>query len=67
MLNSIDKALKLASTMTWKGINASVSLCDKIYEKGISLTKKEMEKFQSQVKRSDNLPKWDVRILPQAR
>ena len=51
--------------MTWKGINASVSLLDKIYEKGVSLTKKEMEKYQSQVKRSDNLPKWDVRILPQ--
>ena len=52
--------------MTWKGINASVNLLDKIYERGISLTKKEMEKFYSQVRRSDSLPKWDVRILPQA-
>ena len=66
ILNSIDKAIKWASTMTWKGVRASVSLLDKIYERGISLTKKEMEKYQSQVKRSDNLPKWDIRILPQA-
>lgn len=50
--------------MTWKGIKSSVTLIDKLYKKGISLTKKEMEKYQSQIKRSENLPKWDVRILP---
>lgn len=66
ILNSIDKAIKWASTMTWKGIKASTSLLDKVYERGISLTKKEMEKYQPQIKRSDSLPKWDVRILPQA-
>jgi len=66
ILNSIDKAIKWASTMTWKGIKASVSLIDKVYEKGISLTKKEMEQYQSKIKRSANLPKWDVRILSKA-
>lgn len=66
ILNSVDKAIKWASTMTWKGIKASVSLIDKVYEKGISLTKKEMEQYQSKIKRSSSLPKWDVRILPQA-
>jgi len=66
ILNSIDKAIKWASTMTWKGIKASVSLLDKIYERGVSLTKKEMDQYQSQIKRSENLPKWDVKILPQA-
>jgi transposase len=65
ILNSIDKALKWASTMAWKGVKATVSLLDKIYEKGISLTKKEMEQYQSQIIRSENLPKWDVRISPQ--
>ena len=52
--------------MTWKGVKASVSLLDKIYERGISLTKKEMVKYLPQIKRSDNLPKWDVKILPLA-
>jgi len=66
ILNSVDKAIKWASTMTWKGIKASVSLIDKVYKKGISLTKKEMEQYQSKIKRSANLPKWDVRILSQA-
>lgn len=66
ILNSVDKAIKWASTMTWKGIKASVSLLDKIYERGISLSKKEMVKYLPQIKRSDNLPKWDVKILPRA-
>jgi transposase len=66
ILNSIDKAIKWASTMTWKGVKASVSLLDKIYERGVSLTKKEMNKYQSQIRRSNNLPKWDVKILPKA-
>ena len=65
ILNSIDKAIKWASTMTWKGIQASVDLLDKVYERGISLIKKEMEQYQPQIKRSKNLPKWDVRILPE--
>lgn len=64
ILNSIDKAVKWASTMTWKGIKSSVTFIDKLYKKGISLTKKEMEKYQPQIKRSENLPKWDVRIFP---
>ncbi len=66
ILNSIEKAIKWASTMTWKGVKASVSLIDKMYEKGISLTKKEMEQYQFKIKRSANLPKWDVRISSQA-
>ena len=65
ILNSIDKALKWASSMAWKGVKATVSLIDKVYERGISLTKKEMEQYQSQIMRSENLPKWDIRISPQ--
>ena len=53
-------------TLTWKGVKASINLIDKIYEKGISLTKKEMEQYQSKIKRSANLPKWNIRILSQA-
>lgn len=64
ILNSIEKAIKWASSMTWKGIKASVNLLDKVYERGISLTKQEMEPYQPQIKRSKFLPKWDVCILP---
>jgi len=41
--DSPEKATGRAGTMTWKGIRSVVSLCNKIYEKGVSLTKKEMK------------------------
>ena len=66
ILNSVDKAIKWASTMTWKGIKASVGLIDKVYKKGASLTKAKMKQYQFKIKRSSSLQKWYVRILPQA-
>ena len=50
--------------MTWNGIKASIKLVDKTYQKGVSLSKEEMKKYQSQINRSVSLPKWDVKILP---
>lgn len=64
LLNSIEKTLGWASTMTWKGIKASVSLIEKIYATGISLTKKEMKVYADQIQYSKKLPKWDLRISP---
>lgn len=65
LLDTVDKALQWASTMTWKGIKASVSLLAGVYETGVKLTKFEMSKFEPQIRRSDNLPKWDIRFEPQ--
>ncbi len=62
ILNSVDKALGWAKTMTWKGIRPVVHLCEEIYEKGIRLTKKEMKPYEERIKRSEKLPKWDVTI-----
>jgi len=64
ILDSIEKAIKWASTMTWNGVKASVNLIEKTYEKGVSLSKDEMKKYQSQIQRSVSLPKWDLKILP---
>jgi len=50
--------------MTWKGIKPVVHLLEKIYEKGIRLTKKEMKPYESKIQRSKSLPKWDVLIDP---
>jgi hypothetical protein len=63
-LDSVDKAINWAATMTWKGIKPVVHLWEKIYEKGIRLTKKEMKPYESRIERSDSLPKWDVIIDP---
>ena len=40
LLNSIEKVLGLAGTMTWKGRNPVVNLITKSYKKGVRLTKK---------------------------
>ena len=64
LLDSVDKAINWVSTMTWKGIEPVVHLCKKIYEKGVSLTKKEMKPYENKIQRSKSLPKWDVIINP---
>lgn len=43
--------------MTWKGIKPIVHLWDKIYDKGVRLTKKEMKPYEKRIKRSAKLPK----------
>lgn len=64
LLDSVNKAINWAGTMTWKGIKPVVHLLEKIYEKGIRLTKKEMKPYESKIQRSKSLPKWDVIIDP---
>ncbi len=64
ILDSVEKTLEWAGTMTWKGIKPVISLIDKIYKKGVSLTKKEMKPYNERIKRADKLPKWDVIIEP---
>jgi hypothetical protein len=64
ILDSVNKAINWASTMTWKGIEPVIHLCKKVYEKGIKLSKKEMKPYEERIERSDKLPKWDVIINP---
>lgn len=51
--------------MTWRGIKATVEFLSRTYKKGVKLKKREMEPFEQQLKRSENLPKWDVCLAPQ--
>lgn len=62
VLDSVEKTLGMMKTMTWKGIKPTVHFFDQCFEKGIKLTKKEMKIYEKKIKRSDNLPKWDVVI-----
>lgn len=65
ILGSVETAIGLAGTMAWKGIRPVVRLCNKIYEKGVFLTKKEMKPYEKRVRRSEKLPLWDIIIQPQ--
>jgi len=39
-------------------------LVDKVYQKGVKLTKEAMKICEERIKRLENLPKWDVTINP---
>ena len=63
-LDSQEDMLCWAKSMTWKGLKPIVSLCKKIYQKGISLTKKAMNDIEKRLQRNPLLPKWDILICP---
>ncbi len=62
LLTSIDKALALARTMTWKGIHPVVHLVKGIYEKGVKLGKKAMAEYEKLIERKAGLEKWSIFI-----
>ena len=62
ILDSVDKALGLASTMTWSGIHPVVKLIDTQYDTGIILNKKVMATYESMIKRLPGLEKYFVDI-----
>jgi len=64
ILDSVDKAIEWAKTMTWKGVKPVVHYCQKVYETGVKLTEKEMKPYENRIVRSGLLPKWDVTIEP---
>jgi serine/threonine-protein kinase RIO1 len=60
ILDSVEKTIGMIKTMTLKDIKTIVHFFDKIHEKGIKPTKKEMKEYEEKIHRSKNLPKWDV-------
>ena len=63
-LVDVDTMLGWAKTMKWKGINPIVTLSQNVYEKGVSLSKKAMQKVEARLERNPSLPKWDILIRP---
>lgn len=65
LLNTVEKVLGLARTMKWRGKQpATVELVEKIYEKGVKLSKKAMKAYESTLERLPGLEKWFVDIRP---
>jgi len=64
LLSSVNKAIKLAETMTWNSMHPAVHLIDKVYQKGVKLTKEAMKICEKRLGRLDSLPKWNVTIEP---
>jgi transposase len=64
LLSSIHKVIGWAETMTWNGVHPVVHLVDKVYQKGVKLTKEAMKICEERIERLENLQKWDVTIKP---
>lgn len=63
-LIDMQTMLEWAKSMTWKGISPIVNLSRKIYQKGVTLSKKAMQEVEDRLERNPQLPKWDVLIRP---
>lgn len=64
LLDSIETVCDWARTMTWKRIAPAVRLLDRVYEKGVSLTKQAFEAIERRLQRDERLPKYHVVIQP---
>ena len=74
-LLNLPTMLVWAKSMQWKGIHPppppppppTIDLNPSIYERGIALTKQQMEPIEARLERHPTLPKWDILIRPQNR
>lgn len=64
-LRTIEKALQMASNMTYKKVHPSVSFIEKKYDKGVRLAVQQMKKLESFIERHSSLGKWFVIIRPE--
>ncbi len=65
LLSSIEIVLNWAATMTWRGVQPIVHLVERLYARGVRLTKAAFRPIAERLQRSGHLPKWSVTIKPQ--
>jgi transposase len=62
LLNSIEKALNWAGTMTWRAVHPLIREITTTYERGVRLTKSKFRPIAERLNRSQTLPKWSLSI-----
>lgn len=63
-LTDLQTLVQWAQSMTWKGIHPVVHTMKKVYEKGITLSKRAMKSVEQSLQRNPQLPQWDIVIRP---
>jgi Rhodopirellula transposase DDE domain len=63
-LVDVETMVEWAKTMTWKGIHPIVELSRKVYQKGVTLSKRAMQAVEARLTRHPELPPWDILIHP---
>ena len=64
ILDSDEKALGLARSMTYNSVSPTVRKITKIYRKGVTLTKVAMKEVEKRLERVAGLDKWFIDINP---
>jgi len=62
LLDSVEKVIGLARTMTYNGVHPVAKLINKTYEKGVKISKKAMQQLEKMIERVQGLEKWAVDI-----
>jgi len=65
ILNSKDRVLGYAKTMSWAGKNPVVQLITKVYETGVKVAKTVMKELENNFIRTQGIEKYSVLITPQ--
>jgi transposase len=63
-LVDVETMLEWAKSMTWKGIHPIVELSRKVYQKGVTLSKRAMRAVENRLERHPEWPKYDILINP---
>lgn len=62
LLDSVATVLNRAGNFVWPGMQATASLLDVVYEKGVKLCGKEKNDLERRLLRSLDLHWWDIAI-----
>ena len=65
IIDSVDKALGLTRSMTYRGLKPTVRKVTKVYRKGISVAKSAMRHIEARLERTAGLEDWFIAIAPQ--
>jgi Rhodopirellula transposase DDE domain len=63
-LVDVETMVEWAKTMPWKGMHPIVELSQKVYHKGVALSKRAMQRVEDRLKRHPELSNWDILIQP---
>ncbi|NIL99050.1 MAG: hypothetical protein GTO53_13795 [Planctomycetales bacterium] len=64
LLNTVEVVLRWAATFTWRGHAPIVRQIEKVYERGVKLTKSAFRPIAVRLHRADDISKWSLSILP---
>ncbi len=66
IIGTVKKALGLARSMTYRGIEPTVRMVTKVYRKGITVAKKIMKDIEGRLERTEGLEPWFIKIVPRS-